>query len=357
MRRGPTVRWMVGLIVAASLLATTAVGARGPDGFVDGEWRGVMVWEATANFDEAVGSGTGSGGFTITFTGGTPDGTFSFAAPNAIGKTADATAVLDLIVDGTVDGTPTQPVLAPVTGLVAGSVLVDGVGIVPVDFTLGAGDLMAMPLDVTAPGCTATSGTFATAIANTEAVVGSAGGTLNVQRAFWSAVRIGEGGAAWEDQIAALNELVTDAVRLAAEIDAGTFDAVELRAVLQRAAEFDFSLPRNESCGISTPGHTSTVVAGVMTELLTRMVANESLFGVQDFFQAILAAVQAGALGSNAGPVGQALEVQLQNVLGSKLADAVAGGNKQDLLMIHLVALTLNDDALAAEALAEANKL
>ncbi len=357
MRHQLSARLLACLLVAASALVATSVDAQGPDGFVDGTWQGVLVWEATATFSEAVGTGEASGGFTVTYTGGSPEGAFSFVAPNATGETADATAILDFIADGTVTGTATEPVLTPASGLVAGNVHVKDYGIVPVEFALGPGDLSAMPLDITAAGCTATSGNFSTAIANTAAAVGSAGGTLVVQRAFWSAIRVGGDGAASSDQIAALNELVTDAMAMAVAIETGAYDASELRALLRRAAEFDTSIPRNASCGIATPGHASSVIAGVITALLARMVDYSDLFDVQQFFSAIVAAVQSGALGSNAGPAGQALAIDLQNMLGSKLVDAVADGNKQDLLTIHVAAMALGDDALAAEALAEANKL
>ncbi len=348
----------LGLLTAVSaLIAFGPANATGPAGFVDGTWQGAMVWEASATFTDAIGSGKGSGQFNATFAGGIPTGDFSFSAPNALGVTPEATAKVDIDVAGGFSGTATDPVLAPVSGSIVGSVDVDGFGSVPVAIPLGAADLAVVPLDITIAGCVISSGTFTTQIAASAAVVASAGGTLTVHRAFWSALRVSQQGAASADQLAALDQLVADGVQMSMAIDAGTYDPSALRALLRRAEEFAEGIPRNASCGIATPGHFSTAIAGVVTELLVKMVAHEDLFDVQQFWSAILAGVQAGALGSSAGPAGQQLQTDLKNVLGSKFTAAAAAGNKQDLITLHLAATTLGDQELAKQALAEADKL
>ena len=81
------------------------------------------------------------------------------------------------------------------------------------------------------------------------------------------------------------------------------------------------------------------------------MVAKEHLFDVKQFSEAISAGVAAGAVGSAASPAGDALTLELRNVLRGKYEAAAAAGNITDLLRIADAALTLGDNELAAQAI------
>lgn len=340
----------MGLLVAAS------ASAAAPPGFVDGQWEGTMVWEASVKFPDAAGSGVSSGSFSVQFSGGIPTGEFTYTADGS-GETPDARAEIVLTGSGAFGGTASEPVLLPQSGQVTGTVDVFGVDTFPVEVTFGAGDFTDLPLDITTAGCSFATGLFTTQIARLDETIGGIGGSFIVPRAHWSANRVGEGGATSADQMATLNQLVADGVAISLAIDDGTYDAAALRQLLRRAEEYAAGISRNASCGIDSPGHFTTAVAGVVTEILTKMVANEELFDAQQFWSAVLAGVESGAVGSNAGPAGEALTLDLRNALWSKFSAAVAGANAVDLYAIHYAALSLGDEELAGEALNEASKL
>jgi hypothetical protein len=349
---------LAALVGVSLIMATTASATGGPSGFSDGEWKGGMVWDASVQFPDAYGSGDSTGKFTMQLTGGVPTGTFDYLVPSATGETTDATAELKVQASGVVGGTADEVSLIASSAAVTGTVIVEGFSDpFPVDFALGAGELEPLPLDVVSISCSTASGVFTTFATELGAVVTGAGGALSVQQAKWWATRVGNAGATTEDQYLAINELVADGEALANAIDDGTFDATALEAVLRRAEEFSRGIARNKECEIETPGHFSTVIAVVVADILDRMANHEDAFDVYQFTTAIIAGVQSGAIGDSAGPGSQALTDKIGNVLASKFAAAAAAGNAGDLSAIHVAALLIGNEQLAADALNELGKL
>ena len=347
------------LAIAVGLIAGSTVhAADGPSGFVDGEWTGGMVWDASVQFPLAFGSATSTGQFTMQFTGGVPTGSFYYLVPNGTGDTNDASAEVTFESAGVVEGSADETVLVATSGRVFGSVQVVGYADpFPVDFTMGSGDFDSVPLDFVTVSCSVVTGVFTTRIAEIDAVVSGGGGSLSVQRANWVATRVGEGGATPDDQNEAISQLVGDGLKIANGIDDGTFDAGALEALLRRAEEFTSSIARNKTCEIETPGHFTTAIAGVIADILNRMANHEQKFDIYQFTAAITAGVEAGVFGASSGPAGAALATKINDVLGSKFSAAVAAGNEADLLAVYVAAVLMGNDQLAADALDEASKL
>ena len=225
---------ILGAVLVSALVATSAYAAQPPDpGFSDGHWEGTIAWDVFVRFDDAIGYADSSGRFSVQFSGGVPVGTFEYAAPAAVGATDESRAELEIRSVGSFEGSASEPYLLPESLSVSGEVLVYGIDRFPVDFTMGAGELDSLPLDITRPGCITMSGLFTTRIADVGQTIASAGGSLSA-KAFWTAERIGEGGATGPDRKATLDQLVKDGVAFAAAINDGTFNAAALRQLVFR---------------------------------------------------------------------------------------------------------------------------
>jgi len=346
-------------IVAATLLAATAAGtvnAAPAPGFVDGEWTGTFVWNAKVVFPDAFGSGESTGTFTAQFIGGTPTGSFTWVAPSATGTTTQAQAKLKIEASGAVGGTATAPLLVPEGALVTGEVIVPDIGKFPVNFSLSAGEMTSAPLDIVTADCTKATGSMTTHIEVSTDLVASAGGSLSVSRADWAAWRLADNAATEAGQSAAIDQLLADGIAMGQAVADGTFDDEALRQLLYRAEQFAGANRRGAPCGLGQPGHFTTVVAGVVSTVIEKMVLNEAAFDVGQFLSAISAGVEAGAIGSSAGPAGAALTLDVTNVLWSKYSAAAAAGNFDDLVKIAQAAAILGNEDLLAQALASADK-
>ncbi len=342
---------VVAAALALSASTSTSGAAADPAGFTDGRWSGTVVWVTSVQFPEAFASNSAGGTFDVTFSGGIPDGSFDWLA-DASGDTADASADLVLSVTGSVDGNAELPLLLAADATVSGTVTADAFpDPIPVDFALDTAGIPPFPLDVRHAGCTFVSGDLDAEIGQLSGQVGTAGGSLDVARASWSAVRTGSAGATTPEQRAVLDELVSDGIEIGLEIDDGSFDPAELEALVERAGTFASSIERNSDCGIGDASHFSTAVAGVVADLLLKMIANADKLSADDFARAIAAGVAAGVLGSNGGAAGDQVASQLLDILASKLTDAIGAGDQAAMLSIADAAGTLGDTDLATEAL------
>ncbi len=311
-----------------------------------------MTWVASVQYPGAYGSATSGGTFDVTFSGGVPDGIFQYVA-DASGDSTDASADLIFTALGNVGGSAELPTLVASEATVTGSVTATELpGPTPVSFTLGAGDMTPIPLDVRQAGCSFVSGDLEAQIAQQSGLVESGGGSLDVDRAFWSAVRTGSAGATTPEQIALLNELVNDGTAIGVQLDNQVFDPAALDDLIDRAASFAASIKRNSDCGIGDAAHFSSAVADVVADLLRKMIANDDWLTAEQYNRAIIAGVAAGVLGANANAEGQQLTSQLLDILLYKLEDAVAAGDRDTMLTIAFAASTLGNDALSAQALA-----
>lgn len=338
------------------MAATSTVASAeptGPPGFTDGTWTGTMVWVASIQYPDVYGSGNAGGDFEVTFAGGTPAGAFTFSGAG-FGSTPDAKANLTLSGSGSVAGSAEQPVLLGESMSVSGVVNVPEYGDFPVDLTLGAAEMDPLELDVRHAGCEFVSGDFQAQIAQLDATVSSTGGSLSVPQAFWSAVRTGSAGATTPEQLVLINQMVTDGVALGLKIDDGTFDAAGLQNLLEQAATFAAGIERNAACGIGNAAHFSSVVAGVVTELLLKMIGKADLFTAEQFQSAVVAGIAAGVLGANSGEEGTKITQQLLDVLLVKLTEAIADNDIDALFAVAFAAGALGDSELAKEALAAA---
>ena len=334
-----------------ALVTSTLSSAAPPPGFVDGTWGGTVVWVASVQFPEAFGSSSAGGAFDVKFSGGVPDGAFEFLADGS-GDTDDASADLILSVIGTVGGTAELPTLVAAAATVSGTVTADAAPApIPVNFDIDAASMTPFSLDVRHASCTFASGNLDAEVSQLSGQVSGAGGTLDVARASWSAVRTGSTGATTPEQREVLNQLVTDGIDIGLDIDGGFFDPADLEELMAGASAFASSITRNSDCGIGDAAHFSTVVAGVMADLLVKMIANADWLSADDFAQAIIAGVAAGALGSNAGADGDQLASQLLDILAAKLTAAASTGDRDAMLAIAFAASTLGDTTLAALAL------
>lgn len=338
--------------VALALVTSTLSSAAPSAGFPDGTWGGTIVWVASAQFPEAFASSRAGGIFDVTYSGGIPDGAFDFLA-DASGDTTDASADLILSVSGTVEGTAELPMLVAADANVSGTVTADGFPEpIPVALGLDTGRMVPFVLDVRRAGCTFVSGNLDAEISQLTGQVSGAGGTLDVARASWSAVRTGSEGATTPEQRAVLDQLVNDGITIGLEVEGGYFDPDELEGLMSRASAFASSIKRNADCGIGDADHYSTAVAGLIADLLVKMIASADWLSAEDFAQAISAGIAAGVLGSNGGVPGDKLASQLLDILVIKLAEAVGADDRTAMLIIAHAAGSLGDTALSSKAMA-----
>lgn len=343
--------------LAAGGLSAGSSAAPGPKGFTDGAWTGQFVWIASVQYPDATGKADAGGSFEVAFSGGVPDGTFDFLADGS-GKTTDASAQLFLSVGGTIGGNAELPYLVGTGAVVLGTAQAEGIpDPIPFEFSLSADELDPFELDIRQAGCSYVSGDFAAQIAQTDAVVTSTGGSFSATTAKWSAFRSGSAGATSEEQLTLLHQLVGDGIALGLEIDTGSVDTTALQSLIDRANHFASGIDRNTACGIGNDEHFSTAIAGVMAELLSKMIAKSELFTAEEFQSAIVAGIAAGVLGSSAGSEGQQLTTELSDVLLVKLTDAIATADQAAMFAVALAAAAIGDSQLAQKAIDEADKI
>ena len=345
------------VVVVALVSASVHAGQPSFPAFADGRWYGVFSWDSTVEFDVALGETKSSGNFSLTFQGGLPTGEYTWVTNEAVGTTDEARADLTISSTGVFSGRAESPLLVPSSLSVTGQVEVFGIDTFPVEFSVGAGDLVTVPLDIVRAGCTSVSGNFTTRVTEFGEQVSGLGGSVSVQKARWSAIRTGDTGTSQPEQAATIEKLLADGKEIADGIDKGTFDHDALSFLIFRAEQIANAIKRNDECNIANPGLFMTVVAGVVVDILSRMVANRTLFDIEDFRVAVVAGVESGAIGASAGPSAAQLTTDIKNALREFFAAAAAISSVQDLADVATVALVLGDDELVALVIAELNKL
>jgi len=355
--RGHTVRLLMTLGLAGAVAAsasTVRAGADDPPRFADGSWKGTMVWAGKVALPSASASGGSDGQFDVTFAGGLPSGTFSFTG-NGQGSSATATATLSITVNGSVEGTADSPQLVGSSGSISGTAYTSGFE-VPIDIPL-AGSLGSAELTITHADCDMVTGNFYPQVDALAEQVAAMGGSLDISEAKWFAKRAGSEGATDADQLQVADQLVTDGLAIVTAIDLGTFDAAALEDLLHRANQFALSIEHNADCGIGDEGHFSSVVAGVVTDVLNAMLDHPDSFTAAQFQWATIAGLGAGVLGSGSGASGAELRTKLLDVFLVKLTEAIANGDQDAMYYIAVVAGVLGDKELALQAKTEATKL
>lgn len=355
--RGHIVRLLLTLCLVGTVAAsasTVRAGTDEPPRFADGSWKGTMVWVGSVALPSAAASGGSDGQFDATFAGGLPSGSFSFTGTGQ-GSSSSVTATLSITVHGSIEGTAEAPLLVGSSGSMSGTAYSSGIE-VPIDVPL-AGSLGSAPLTIVHADCDMVTGNFSAQIDTLAEQVGSMGGSLDISEAKWFAKRSGTDGATDADQLQVANQLVTDGMAIVASIELGTFDAAALQDLLHRSANFAASIEHNADCGIGDEGHFSSVVAGVVTDVLNAMLDRADSFTAAQFQSATVAGLAAGVLGSGSGESGAQLRTKLLDAFLVKLTQAIADGDQDAMFAVAVAAGALHDTELAAQALAEAEKV
>ncbi len=356
--RRPNVRRRASLLFSAALatavitaaIAVPSVGAGQADdlAFSDGHWSGTVHYRTKLTAEGIDANSLASGGFDVTWAAGVPEGNF-FADGSADSTIdSDTTGSFQISYAGQFAGTPVVPTVQGAGLTIFGQVTTQGLT-VPVDLTLGPGELGSFNIDIRSATCIAVSGDFASAIAAANDILGGSA-TLTAQLAMWSAIRTGDGASLTEVQNSTLNDLLTAADEFELAAAAGTFDSAKLLDLLHQAEQFTYSLERNADCGRASPGSYNTVLSGMIIRIVDAMIGNAGAFDASDWQAAVLAAVAAGTLGTGSGPSGAALAAKVTPILQGVLDVAIADANAADMFAIALAAKAMGAEALYNEA-------
>jgi hypothetical protein len=340
-------------VLVACVAMATAGSVRAqedpPPGFSDGHWQGTVHWQATLTGEGLVAQGLANGSFEVQWSAGAPIGVL-VGTGSGESSIEGGGATLTYDFSASFGGNPSSPVLVGDHLSVSGIASAEGFT-VPVDFTLGAGELGTIPLDVRAASCTTISGDFQSHVADISGTLAGAG-VLSAPVAFWSAVRTGDGAALSDDQKATMNELLAEADVLEQGIAAGSFDGAALLDLLYRAEQFSYSLSRGADCG-RPPGAYAHVLSGMVARILDAMIASSGQFDAQDWQYVVLAAAASGVIGPGSGAAGAGYVAQLVPIMQALIDLEYAAGDATDLFRLALVATTLGDEELRADALAK----
>lgn len=338
------------LITAAIAVPALGVGQADDKAFSDGHWSGTVHYRTKLTGEGIDANSLASGGFDVTWAAGSPTGNF-FADGSADSTIdADTTGSFQVSYAGQFAGTPVAPTVQGAGLTIFGQVTTQGLT-VPIDLTLGPGELGTLSLDIRSASCVSVSGDFASAIAAANDILGGSA-TLTAQLAMWSAIRTGDGDSLTEVQNSTLNDLLTAADEFELAAAAGTFDSAKLFDLLHQAEQFTYSLERNEDCGRASPGSYNTVLSGMIVRIVEAMIGNAGVFDAFDWQAAVLAAVAAGVLGTGSGASGTALGAQLTPILQGVLDVAKTDANAADMFAIALAAKAMGATDLYNEAFA-----
>lgn len=324
-----------------------------PPGFSDGHWQGTVRWQATLSGSSVEAEGLANGSFEVQWTAGEPTGVL-VATGTGSSSVDGGGAMLTFDLSASFSGTANTPILVGDHLSVSGIASAEGLTI-PVDFTLGPGELGTIPLDVRAASCTTVSGDFQSHIAAISDQVASVG-VLSAPVAFWTAVRTGDGTALSDEQLETMNELLAEADIVEQGIAAGSFDGAKLLELLTRAEQFSYSLTRGAECG-RPAGAFSHVLSGMVARILDAMIATSGQFDAEDWHVAVLAAVASGVIGPGSGAKGAGYVAQLVPILQALLDLAYQEKDIASLYRIDAMSLMLGDDEFRDDAHAKFKEL
>ncbi len=322
-------------------------------GFSDGTWIGAISYSTDISLPgSSATGGLSSGSFVVTWSGGSPEGTFEGSGSTDIEFDDGASGSIETVVVGEISGSPTAPEIAFTSFVSTGSITTDGITI-PIDLTLGPGETPNTPLDVTFSTCGHVSGNLDSAEAIAQGNAAQAGGTFAAQNASWSATKVDYASEGAPDgRVEDLGLLMLEGHNMADEIEAGNFPGPGFSDVLQRAQNFAASSSWNDACG-QGDGSYGTIITDVMSRILTAMAANPLTFTADEWSQAINAGIASGSLGPGSGADGTQLRSDLIAAL--EIQIDIADGNPADVFDLHkaFVALGADEQADRTEALLE----
>lgn len=336
-RRRVTVVVSVGAMVIAALGGAEVHGQDGA-AFADGSWDGHMVYTASVLFPgDATASGTANGAFDFVMSGGiVTEGTFTFDAAGE-GTVPNGHAELVMQAVGGVEGDAAAPVLRADTMSVTGTATASGFQ-VPIDFTVGAGELTPVPLEVWTATCEQVTGTFVQQVAE---AVAAAGGTGTFDGVF---IANRAEAAVDESTAAAYEQVVLDADSIKKSVaSGGTIDPILLLDVLDRAENLAASMPLNVECRNIQPEYASgfaLAVNVVIVDLIQTVIANPDGLSVRALQLVVMAGIRSGILfaGAVEGSQSEQMSVALEAIFLDRLTTAI--GPPKDLDAVLTILLT-----------------
>jgi hypothetical protein len=267
-----------------------------------------------------------------TITGGT------FTASGAGQSTVPGgSAHLDAHFSGVMSGNSAQPVMRGQSATFSGSANVSGLQ-VPVNLTLGPGDLTPLPFQIVSATCALVSGRFDQTLVN---AVQSAGGTVNSIVAHFSAVRSGSA----KGPESTLADLMGKAQSIADTFaSSGTLDVDGLIAVVEQSENFSASLGTSSKCGLVTKaGSFNQVLTSIVADLLKLGLEHADTLSTYQLWELSAMAVEVGAIGDGAldTTFSNQMLSQLDSVLGARLDAAITGHDTNTVEMIRYAATAL----------------
>lgn len=349
--RAAVVVTVVASLTFAGLATSARRGAAVPSpalAFADGKWQGTVVYSASVSFGSGVTSSGSlqSGSFDLTVDGGKiTSGTFT--ASGAGGDVVPGgSAHVDAHFSGTMAGSSAQPVMHGQSATFTGSANVSGLQ-VPINISLGPGDLTPIPFQIVSATCGVVSGRFDQTLRN---AVQSAGGTVNSVIAHFSAVRTGSA----KGPASTLSDLMDKAQSIANNFaSTGTLDVDGLITVVEQSEVFSASLGTSTKCGlVTTAGSFNQVLTSIVADLLKLGVEHADKLSTYQLWELSAMAVRVGAIGDGAldSTFSNQMLSQLDSVLGARLDAAISGHDANTIEMIRYAASALGLKDLVGKA-------